>query len=137
MVRHYSRPGPVSSEKHEMAAEAGVEEGKGEVGSILTATVVVGGYRSRLDPNEVLSHAAKVAKTLRSKTPAILYSCETLLQGLAQHLEHVATELRPFIQQEHPMVRPRHLARHRHVAPADQPCIRDGVVGGATRAGRD
>ena len=35
------------------------------------------------------------------------------------------------------MVGQRHVARHRHVAPADQPRIREGVVGRATRAGRD
>jgi hypothetical protein len=35
------------------------------------------------------------------------------------------------------MVGQRHLARHRHGAPADQPRLRDGVVGRATRAGRD
>jgi hypothetical protein len=29
------------------------------------------------------------------------------------------------------------VAGHRHVAPADQPRIRDGMMGGATRAGRD
>src|SRR5262245_40110021 len=31
----------------------------------------------------------------------------------------------------------RHVTRHRHGAPADQSRIRDGVVGRATRAGRD
>ena len=35
------------------------------------------------------------------------------------------------------MVGQRHLAWHRHVAPTDQPRIRDGVVGGATWAGGD
>jgi hypothetical protein len=38
-----------------------------------------------------------------------------------------------FIQEEHAMVGQRHLARHRHVAAADQPDIRDGVMGGATQ----
>jgi hypothetical protein len=37
---------------------------------------------------------------------------------------------------EHAMVGQRDLARHRHVAPTDQPRIRDGVMRGATRAGR-
>jgi hypothetical protein len=36
-----------------------------------------------------------------------------------------------------PMVRPRPLARQRHLAPADQPHVGDGVVGGATRPGGD
>jgi hypothetical protein len=44
MVCQYSRRRPVSSEKDETAAEAGVEEDKGDVGSILPATVVMGGY---------------------------------------------------------------------------------------------
>jgi hypothetical protein len=66
-----------------MAAEAGVEESKGEIESILTATVVASGYRSRLEPPEIVRCAAKAAKTLRSRTPATLYSCETLLEGLA------------------------------------------------------
>jgi hypothetical protein len=35
------------------------------------------------------------------------------------------------------MVGQRHVARHRHVAATDEPRIRDGVVGGAKRAGRD
>ena len=35
------------------------------------------------------------------------------------------------------MVSQRRVARHRHVTPADQSHIREGVVGGATRAGRD
>jgi hypothetical protein len=56
---------------------------------------------------------------------------------LAQDLEDMAAELGPFIQEEHALVGQRHLARHRYVAPADQPDIRDGVMGGATRAGRD
>jgi hypothetical protein len=34
-------------------------------------------------------------------------------------------------------VRQRHLARHRHLAAADQPRIGDGMMGRAKRAGRD
>jgi hypothetical protein len=34
------------------------------------------------------------------------------------------------------MVGPWHVARHRHLAPADQPHIRDGMMGGAIRTGR-
>ena len=49
----------------------------------------------------------------------------------------MAAELRQFIQEEHAVVRQRHLARHRHVAAADQSRIRDGMVGRATRAGGD
>jgi hypothetical protein len=88
----YSRWGPVSSEKHEMAAEAGAEEGKGEVGSILTAMVAVGGCRSQPELPEVERRAAKAAKTLRSRTPARLYLDDTLLERLAYNLKHIAFE---------------------------------------------
>jgi hypothetical protein len=56
---------------------------------------------------------------------------------LAQPLDDVAAALRPFIQQEHPMVRQRHLARHWHLAAPDQPHSGDGVMWGATRTRGD
>jgi hypothetical protein len=49
----------------------------------------------------------------------------------------MATELGQFIQEEHAIVGQRHLAGHRDVAAADHPCIRDRMVGRATRAGGD
>jgi hypothetical protein len=51
------------------------------------------------------------------------------LQRLAQPFEHVAAELRQLIQEEHAVVRQRPLARQRHLAAADQPRIREGLVG--------
>jgi hypothetical protein len=66
-----------------------------------------------------------------------LYSGEAVLDRLAQDLEDMAAELGQFFQEAHAMVRQRHLARHGYPAATDQPCIRVGVVGGATRAGRD
>jgi hypothetical protein len=51
--------------------------------------------------------------------------------------DSMAPELRQLIQTEDPMVGQRHLARHRDVAAADPLRIREGVVGRATRAGRD
>jgi hypothetical protein len=73
---------------------------------------------------------------IRPLTPAKLHSCNTILNQLAQHFGDMATALGEFIQEEHAIVGQRHFAWHRHVAPADQPDIRDGVMGGATRAGR-
>jgi hypothetical protein len=70
-----------------------------------------------------------------SRTCGRLYVENTLLEWLAQDLKDMAAELGPFIQEEHAMVGQRHVTRHRHVAPADQPRIRDGVVRGA-RHGR-
>jgi hypothetical protein len=63
-----------------------------------------------------------------------LYGCDILLKGLAQDFEHMAAALWQFIQQEHAMTRQRHIARHRHLAPTDQPHIREGVVRGRDTA---
>jgi hypothetical protein len=104
---------------------------------VMTATVVMGSYRPLPEPPKFVSRAAKVAKTLKLRTPAKLYIYETLLEWLAQDLKDMAAKLGQFIQEEHAMVGQRHVTRQRHVAPADQPRIRDGVVGRATRAGRD
>ena len=79
--------------------------------------------------------AAIAAKTNRSRTPGRLYLCDTLLERLPQDLEDMAAALGPCIQEAHAMVGQRHVARHRHVAPADQPRIRDGVVGGRATGG--
>jgi hypothetical protein len=70
-------------------------------------------------------------------TSAKLYSCETLLERLAQDRQDMAAELGQFIQEEHAVVGQRDLARHRHVTPTDPPRVRDGMVGGAARAGGD
>ena len=87
----------------------------------MTATVVIGSYRPLPEPPKFVSRAAKVAKTLKLRTPAKLYIYESLLERLAQDLEDMAAELGPCIQEEHAMVGQRHVTRHRHVAPADQP----------------
>jgi hypothetical protein len=86
---------------------------------------------------EIMNRAAKAAKELRSRTSAKLYSCKTLLERLPQDLQDLAAALGPFIQNEHAMMGQRPLARHRHVPPTDQPRLREGLVTGATRAGRD
>jgi hypothetical protein len=62
-----------------------------------------------------------------------LYVYETLLQRLPPHFQDVAAELWSFIQQEHPMVRQRHVARPRHLAAPDPPHIGERVRRGATR----
>jgi hypothetical protein len=56
------------------------------------------------------------------------YGRDILLKGLTQNLQPVAAR-RPCIQNEDAMVRPRHLAWQRYLAAADQPRIRDGVMG--------
>jgi hypothetical protein len=105
--------------------------------SVVTVTVVVDGYRALPASPTAITRIAKPAKALRSMTCGKLYSCDPLLEGLAQDFQHVAFELGQFIQEEHAVVRQRHLPRHRHLAAADQADIGDGGVGRATRAGRD
>jgi hypothetical protein len=96
-----------------------------------------GGYRPPPESFMTTTRRANSAKVLRFRIPAKLYSCETLLERLSQYLQDMAAELGQFIQEEHAMVAQRRVTRHRHVAPTDPPRIRDGVVGRATRAGRD
>jgi hypothetical protein len=97
-----------------------------------TAMVVMGSYRLRPDRLSVSSRLAKLTKSQRLMTLWRLSLCETLLNRLTQDLEHVAAELRQFIQKENPVVRQRHLTRHGHLAAADQPRIGDGAVGSVT-----
>ena len=63
---------------------------------------------------------AMSAKAWKFMMPAKLDSCETLLKGLAQDLEDMASELRQFIEEEHAIVSPRHLTRRWHLTPANQ-----------------
>jgi hypothetical protein len=94
-------------------------------------------YRALGKPRTLVSRAAHAAKAMSSATYARLSACDGLLEGLAQHPQDVAAEVREFIQQEHLMVRPRPFARPRHLAPTDQPHIRDRAMGVATRARGD
>jgi hypothetical protein len=79
--------------------------------------------------------AVIAANAQKSRTPARLYACETIFEWLAQDLEAMTAALGPFIQEQDAVMGQRHVARHRHMAPADQPHIGDRVVGGAKRAG--
>ena len=96
----------------------------------MAVTVLVGNYRPLPEPTEVMSRAAKVANTLKLRTPAKLYIYETLLERLPQHLQDMPAELRELIQKEHAIVGQRHLAWHRHLAATDQPHVGEGVVRG-------
>jgi hypothetical protein len=135
MVYQYSRCGPVSSEKHDPAAEAAADEGGGDAAGVVTVTVVVGSYCPRPTSLPASIRLANSAKALRSRTCGRLYSCDTLLERLAEHCEDVPPALGAFVQEEHPMVRQRHLARQRDLAAADQPHIQHGLVGRTRRAG--
>jgi hypothetical protein len=101
-----------------------------------TATVQMGGYWTRAEWLVVTSRFAKLRKSLRVMTLWRLYAYETLLEGLAQHLQDMAAKLRQFIQPEHAMMCQRQLARQRHLAALDQPRIRDGAVGSVIQCRR-
>jgi hypothetical protein len=125
---------PVSRGKHETAIDANAGEAGSKAWKVRTVTVV-GAYLALTGRLEGMSRVAKAAKALRSRTPARLYLYDSIIERLPQDLEDMAAALGQFIQAEHAVVGQRHLTRHRHVAPADQPRVRDGLVRRATRAG--
>jgi hypothetical protein len=58
----------------------------------------------------------------------------SIVERLARHLEDIASEPWPFIQEKNAVVRQRHVARARHLSPTDHPPSPDGVV--AAQKGR-
>jgi hypothetical protein len=132
MVCQYSRAGPVSSEKHETAPDAGV--GGGDAAGVVPVTVVMSGYGPRPARLAVSSRMAKSTKSPRVRTLWRLYLCDALLKRLAQDLEDVTPALRACIPKEHPVVGQRPLARHRDLAAADPPHLRAGLVGACDTA---
>ena len=84
----------------------------------------MGSYWTRPSLPAVSSRLAKTAISLRLRTLWRLSVDETLLEGPASHLQDVVAARRPFIQTEHPVVRQRHLAGQRHLAPPIRPTSR-------------
>jgi hypothetical protein len=54
-----------------------------------------------------------------------LYSCDTLLEGLAEDFQDGAAALRELIEKHKTMVRQRHLAWHGDLTAAHQPSLRN------------
>jgi len=102
---------------------------------VVTVTMVVGGYHALPESFTAIIRKANSAKELRSRTSAKLYVYETLLERLPQDLQDMAAELGPCIQEQHAIVGQRHVARHWHVAPADLPRLRDGMMGSRDTGG--
>ena len=121
MVCQYPTPGPVSSEKHGTAPDAGAQEGHGDAATTPQVQGVVGRDRAVPESLTAMTWRAKSAIALRFRTCGRRYFCEALLQGLAEDPQDVAAELRQFIQTENPVVRPRYLAGPRHLAPPIRP----------------
>ena len=87
VVCQYSRPSPVSSEKHETTSDAGVDGGDGGTWWVRTATVVMGNYHPLPEPLAVISRMAKSATALRVMTLARWYVDDAVLERLAQPVE--------------------------------------------------
>jgi hypothetical protein len=119
----YSRCDEVSSEKHVTAADRRAEA-ESWLMSVVTVTVVAGGYRAVPESLTAMTCRAKSATALRFRMCGRLSSYETLLERLAQDLEPMTATLGQFIQEGDAVVGQRHFARHRHMAPADPPDIR-------------
>jgi hypothetical protein len=83
------------------------------------------------------TRSAQSAKLWRSRTLWRLPGEDRLRERLPPDRQDMAAALGEFIQKAHAVVGQGHVARHRHGAPAEQPHIREGMVGRATRAGRD
>ncbi len=81
-----------------------------------------------------IARAGSAASRATLRTLARVSAWDTRLDQLGQHLEGRASARRQFIQEEHSMVGPRHLTLCGDLTAADQPHIRNGVVGGTTRA---
>jgi hypothetical protein len=83
----------------------------------------MGRYDTRPELLAVSSRLAKPIISLKFRMLWRLYLYDPLLQRLAQDLEAMSFELGEFIGEEDAMVGQRHLARHGHLAAADQPHI--------------
>jgi hypothetical protein len=63
-------------------------------------------------PGGVTNRAALAASIARSRTRGRVYACDSILERLAQDLQDMAAALRPCIQAEDAVVRPRHLSSY-------------------------
>jgi hypothetical protein len=98
-------------------------------GRSISTSAVVTHHRTPPEALATISRPAKSARELSSRTGGGLYLCDALLEGLARNSQSVAAARRPCIRPAHPLVRQRHLPRHRRPAPADQPHSRARVMG--------
>ena len=106
-----------------VALDAGGEEGGGDIGGRERATLIAS-YHALPTGSEVMSRAAKTTNAWTSRT-LTRWSCgDPIIERLPQGLEHTRFALRELIEEEDAMVGQRHLARHWHMAVADQPRIR-------------
>ena len=103
-----------------------MQDGYGRPGDISACYAVLLAFLT------VLTLPSKIIKSFRFRTRGRLSLGDALHQRLPQDLHHMAEPGGSF-QKEHTMVGQRYVTHHRHVAAADQPRIRDGMVGRATR----
>ncbi len=77
-------------------------------------------YRVLHQPVGAQTRAASTVSAARSRTCGRLYCCDTLLERLSEPFEDVTLGLGPRVEEQDAMVGQRHLARHRHLSPADE-----------------
>jgi hypothetical protein len=84
---------------------------------------------------QVRSRGQGVCAVVRGRARLAQYHAG--LERLALHRKDIGLAVGQLVQGQHAVVGQRPLARQRHVAAADQPHIRKGVMRGATWAGGD
>jgi hypothetical protein len=87
--------------------------------------------------NMAQAHASMLRGRCGKSATPVHPSIPGLQVRLPQDLQDMPPALQPCIQEEPAVMRQRHLARHGNMPATDQPHIRDGVMRGTTRAGRD
>src|SRR5688572_19863125 len=106
----------------------------------LSMTTRAGGYPPHeglhgcARPLAVITRTATSTNVLGLRALWRSYSEKTLLEGLAQDLGDMASDLRQLIQEEHAVVRQRHFAWRRHLAPPINPT--SAIVWWRRRTGR-
>ncbi len=94
----------------------------------------MGSYRPRPEWLAVSSQRAKSTKSLRLRTLWTLYSCDTILERLAQPFEDMPPALGEFIEAEDTVVGQQHLPWPRPRPTADQAHIGDRIIGCAEKS---
>ena len=99
-------------------------------------TTLIASYHALPTAPKGMSRAANTINVWTSRTPTRRSCGDPINERLSQDLEHTRFARREFIEEEHAMVGQRPVSGHRHMAPGNQPHIRDGVMRGVTQCRR-
>jgi hypothetical protein len=86
-------------------------------------------YHGSLEPVFAATRPAISARAARSRTHGRWDPCDPLLYRLPQPCKLMPSARGACIEAERTVVGERHATRHRYLAPTDQPCVRDRMVG--------